>query len=181
MPSPVGHSLMGYIIYLLHTTYSNTKKWQVFVFCLIVANIPDLDFLPGAIIEDLRRFHHGISHSITFSILFGLLIGYICYLKKIEQVKRAFTLGLTLYLSHILLDYLVLSGGRGVPLFWPFFDNEYMISFVVFPYFDYMSPEGKIFGTLFSLYNLKTITIEILLLIPLLTVAILIRHSKPRK
>jgi inner membrane protein len=176
MPSPVAHSLMGYIIYLLSTMRASSRKGLLFLVFILVANIPDIDFLPGILMGDIRRFHHGITHSILFSIYFGLLISSVCYLKRIERFNRAFTLAFALYFSHILLDYFVLSPGRGVPFFWPFSAEKFMIGFVIFPTFNYVSPDGTL--TIFSFHNLRTMIVETLILTPFIAGAFYIRDRR---
>ncbi len=160
MPSPIGHSLMGYTVYLAASPKKRGMRKRLLLFSLIAANIPDLDFLPGLIMGELRRYHHGASHSILFSMLFGLMIGVVYKIICGDGFKKGFVLACVLYLSHIILDYFVRSPGRGVPLFWPFYDGYFMTSVVVFPYFDYLSSDGTSFGGILSLHNLKTITVE---------------------
>jgi hypothetical protein len=72
MPSPVGHSLMGYVIYGA-TGLTGDRNWTVSMLYLFAANAPDLDFLPGLVIGNLSKYHHGPSHSVGFAILFGIV------------------------------------------------------------------------------------------------------------
>lgn len=178
MPSPVAHSLMGYAIYLLSQMRAAAVKWPRVVIFVLAANIPDIDFLPGIMMGDLRRFHHGISHSIAFSLVFALLVGTFCHMTKMIRFKKGFTLAFVLYFSHIVLDYFVLSPGRGVPFFWPFSDKEFMVDVIIFPTFDYLS-HGTV--TIFSLHNVHTMIIEALILIPLVVFAYLLKMKKLRQ
>src|ERR1044071_7547790 len=63
MPSPVGHSLAGLIAYQIAPEIDGMARGRVVALYLLAANAPDLDFLPGLIVGDPNRFHHGISHS----------------------------------------------------------------------------------------------------------------------
>ena len=70
MPSPIAHSLTGYIIYRAASPV-HARRWQHVVLHLFAANAPDLDFLPGFLIGDPDLYHHGVSHSIGFAVLFA--------------------------------------------------------------------------------------------------------------
>jgi inner membrane protein len=116
MPSPIGHSLMGYTIYRIVNRDVKVQQWRATAVYLFAANAPDLDFLPGLLIGDLGRFHHGPSHSIGFAILFG--IGASLFFSRRPYT---FLVASSLYFSHVVLDYLVqdLTPPHGVPLLWP--------------------------------------------------------------
>jgi inner membrane protein len=166
MPSPVGHSLMGYIIYRTTGKSGQVRSWPQIVACLFGANAPDLDFVPGLIVGDLGRFHQGPSHSTTFAILFALVA---C--PFFSRPLRAFVIGFSLYLSHVLLDYLVQdpTAPLGVPLFWPLSDRYYMAPFAFLSSFD--RPDiltVPAIPAFFTFHNFLTISIEVLCLLPLL-------------
>jgi inner membrane protein len=177
MPSPVGHSLMGLIIYRATGRSMSLQYWQPMALYVLAANAADLDFLPGLLIGDLARFHHGPSHSISFAILFGVVSSLL-----FSRRLYAFLLSSGLYLSHVLLDYLVQdpSPPLGVPLFWPFSNEYYMASFAFFPRFDYaaMTLPGFLSAT-FTFHNLVTVSTEILFLLPLLIFVSLCEKSAP--
>jgi inner membrane protein len=165
MPSPVGHSLMGYIIYRATGNSAKVRSWPQIVACLLGANAADLDFVPGLVVGDLGRFHQGPSHSITFAILFALVA---C--PFFSRPLRAFVIGFSLYLSHVLLDYLVQdpSPPLGVPFFWPLSDKYYMAPFAFLSSFD--RPDilaAAAVPAFFTFHNVLTISIELLFLLPL--------------
>jgi inner membrane protein len=165
MPSPVGHSLMGYIIYRA-TGGGGESKLTGRALYLFAANAPDLDFLPGLLAGNLSLYHHGPSHSVGFAILFGMIANLFC-----SRQIYTFLVAFSLYLSHVVLDYLVQdpSAPYGVPVLWPLTGEYYMAPFAFFPRFDYLAgPTGSMLPVIFSFHNLTTIAIEILLLSPLL-------------
>jgi inner membrane protein len=165
MPSPVGHSLMGAIIYR-GAGRVGQYHWFLLAVCLFAANAPDLDFLPGLLVGDLRRFHHGPSHSIAFAFVFGLFAAIVLPFGR----KRAFTIGFLNYLSHVFMDFLIddPSWPHGVPLLWPFSDEHYMAPVTVFRRFDYSPEFGSLIATLFSIDNLSTVAAETAALLPIL-------------
>ena len=83
MPSPVGHSLMGYIIYRTTATAVVVQRMQLIVFYLLVANAADLDFIPGLLVGMPNRYHHGISHSVGFAALIAVACSLLMFFLKI--------------------------------------------------------------------------------------------------
>ena len=166
MPSPLGHSLMGYAICRATIKQPVAHHWKLIILCVVAANAPDLDFLPGLFAGDLGRYHHGPSHSIFFAVLFGILAGTL-----FSRRVYAFVMAFSLYLSHVLLDYLVQdpSPPLGVPLFWPFSHEYYMAPFAFYRPFNYpVSFAEPMISIVFSFHNLLTLLTEILFLLPVL-------------
>ena len=169
MPSPIGHSLMGYLFYRSTQRPLGTRQWTRIGLFVLAANAADLDFLPGLFVGDLSRFHHGPSHSIGFAIFFGLLASLF-----VSRRGYAFVMASSLYLSHVVLDYLIQdpSPPHGVPLFWPLSHEYYMAPFAFFPRFDYASSSaGPLLSPIFTLHNLLTVCVEAALLSPLFILA----------
>ena len=126
MASPIGHGLIAVAIALAVQRRQVAPRWWWFLFAVFAANAADLDFIPGIIIGDPNRFHHGASHSIAAVVLFGM----ICAL--FGQTTRAFTLrlptlGMACYASHLILDFLTVDNGApyGMPLLWPITDTYF--------------------------------------------------------
>jgi len=169
MPSPVGHSLMGYLIYRISVRSVAGQQWRSIPLYLLAANAADLDFLPGLLIGDPNRYHHGISHSIGFAMLFALVFSlFLFLLKKDVAWWRNFAILFCLYCSHIGLDYLAIDDRfpYGVAVFWPV-SSEYYAAPVAFFRDIRRSPSGiEFIPSLFSLYNLWAVTVEVLLLFP---------------
>jgi inner membrane protein len=177
MPSPIGHSLMGYIIHRATARPISAHNWSTIALYLFAANAPDLDFILGLFVGQLSRFHHGPSHSIGFAILFAALASFF-----FRRRARVFVIAFSLYLSHVLLDYLIQdpSPPYGVPLFWPLSYEYYMAPFAFFRRFDYASHSvDSLLSLMFTLHNLLTVLLEVVLLLPLLILVVCAR-SKPR-
>jgi inner membrane protein len=166
MPSPLGHSLMGYIIYRASARPMMTQQWKLVMLYLLAANAPDLDFLPGLFVGDLGRYHHGPSHSIAFAILFGF-----CAAAFFSRRMHAFLIAFSLYLSHVLLDYLVQDPSLpfGVPLFWPVSHDYYMAPFAFYLPINYpVNFAEPVLSIVFSFHNFITLLTEVLFLLPVL-------------
>jgi inner membrane protein len=176
MPSLIGHSLMGAIIYRGAGGRVARHQLPLLVACLFAANAPDLDFLPGFFVGDLPRFHHGPSHSIAFAFGFGLFAAVILPFGK----RLAFAIGFLNYLSHVLMDFLIddPSWPQGVPLLWPFSNEHYMAPLTVFRKFDYSPESSGLIATLFSIDNLATVAAEIGVLLPVLVLVHRLRRKQ---
>ena len=85
MPTPVGHSLMGYILYSERKKANWNLTWKdMFVF-IFIANLADVDYIPGFFVGNPNHFHHGMTHSIGFAIFTGLIFGLFYYIKEREN------------------------------------------------------------------------------------------------
>ena len=154
MPLPIAHSvagLAGYVAFKKRNPDSPPKQ-ELFLLglCLFLANLPDLDFIPGFLCGEPGRFHHGPSHSLVVGLV-GALIFYrfVEYRLKGISKKRIFGCCLVSLLSHPVLDYFSADTSKpfGVPLFWPF-DTEYYMS--PFPLFRDVQRNQDTIGTFFS-------------------------------
>lgn len=127
MPSPIGHTMAGLIIGLCKAVCP-TSVVKELLFCIVLSNLPDLDFIPGILVGDLNRFHHRFSHSILFVLIISLFIGFIWR-------KDRGLLAFILLTNHLLLDYFTkdTSFPYGMTLFWPFSDRYYISLSAIFP------------------------------------------------
>ncbi len=140
MPTPIAHMAAGYLAYgMLRNNLVNSKKINltVMVFCFSLSIWPDFDFIPGIFINDINRFHHGITHSLLAAFLMSLLaaIAMMPILKtrniKILKVWACFFIASA---SHPILDFFSKDQSipYGIPILWPFLDIYYMSSISLF-------------------------------------------------
>ena len=74
MATPIGHGLLGVVVYLLGTQRGGPARWiSLLSLTLFAAVAPDLDFLPGLFVGKPALFHQGISHSLIFAIFAAAL------------------------------------------------------------------------------------------------------------
>ncbi|MCD6472392.1 metal-dependent hydrolase [Candidatus Aerophobetes bacterium] len=164
MPTSVGHSLLGYIWYLVFKKNRRLiKNWKTILFYLFIANAPDLDLIPGIFIGHANRFHHGITHTLGFSIFVALIL---CLVPKFRK-KKNFIIFFLLYFTHVIADFLCAdtTSPFGVMLFWPF-TKKYFISF----YTIFLDIHKTTLRSLFDLHNFKAIIIEVLIFLPIIVV-----------
>ncbi len=137
MPSPIAHSVSGYVLARLPVVKSiiPSRLWPITpaaaLYGLFVANLPDLDFL-GQLLTGLR-LHRGPSHSLLAALIVSALLAWIVhYYRRQSSYSLLFILTLGIYGSHLLLD-LFTAGGRGIPLLWPLSSQYFRSPFALFP------------------------------------------------
>jgi inner membrane protein len=147
--------------------------------CLFAANAADLDFVPGLLIGDPDRFHHGVSHSLGLAVLFALCCGAGRWLGRSfgENVAVFFCL----YSSHVALDYLSsdTSAPLGVPFFWPVTTDYYIAPFAFLPDIRRSHEAGKFFASLFTLHNGWAVAVEFIVISPIVVIARVFKRSLP--
>src|SRR5690606_23595587 len=92
-----------------------------FALAVLLANLPDFDFLPGILLADAGRFHREASHSLAAAVVVGVVAG----LAAAGTRAGAWRIGLVsaaFYASHLVLDFFSEDPAApvGQPVFWPF-------------------------------------------------------------
>lgn len=185
MPLPVAHSLASGIIYSSADADGGLFAWKRLLLAIFIANAPDLDFLPGLLIGQPNRFHHGPTHSLTMVVIVaGIAAGVAALGARWPMRGRivardvagtALMVG-ALWFSHILLDAFTgdLLGPYGVPLLWPFSDRYFQF----YPWFPYVarysgaSAPVPFLLSLLNPHNAWAATVEISTLTPVLALSI---------
>ncbi len=159
MPLPVAHSGAGLIAYLLFRKRSEIKSRRreilLVAMSVFLANLPDLDFLPGFWFGNASKFHHGPTHSLLFALIMAPII-YRIVVAIFKDVPKSTLMGICFVslMSHVVLDYFSLDRGApfGVPLFWPFLQENYTATVALFG--DVVREDGRgPLGFLLSLIN----------------------------
>ncbi len=135
MPSPLAHSVSGYILAkflpLDRPKESRFKKWYVqSLYPVFVAICADFDFIPQLITGE--TYHRGLTHSLFFAVMFSVIIGLVVsYLGKYsyQQILLFTTL---VYSSHLFLDFFT-AGGKGIQVFWLLSDRFFQSPIPIFP------------------------------------------------
>jgi inner membrane protein len=185
MPSPIGHTLIGFCGFVLVShrfipakELPLHRRLQLLASCIILANLPDIDVIPGIFMGHPGMYHRQATHSVLATVCLGW---FTCFLAKRRFIPRSTPIWATaLYASHIILDILVndISPPFGLQLFWP--APEYFIAPVqIFPRFIYFSREAGMWAV-FSPTNLLTFLQEMLLLAPLVGLSFLICRNSNR-
>ncbi len=116
MPLPILHSYAGYAIYKGSQKQSRQSGFKWLVFLMILANLPDLDFLPGVLLGHASHFHRGVSHSLGFAVLaaFASALALKVFCRK--PFKKMLGVCFVACFSHAVLDSFT---GSSRAIFWP--------------------------------------------------------------
>lgn len=140
MSSPYGHALVGLGLFnLCYPRWATSRKKTGLLYGLVIlgACSPDLDFLPGILMGNPGRFHHGPFHSLGMAVGLSLVIGVlIAFLGKQHSFIKTTGLVFILIFSHLVLDFITEDPNPpfGFPLFWPLSDSNYISSQPILPY-----------------------------------------------
>lgn len=181
MPLPFGHSLMGYALYKTMPQETRVISWRMFLLFVLLANLPDIDYLPGFLQGNPNKFHHHFTHSLGFTVMVGWILATYSYLKKRKRFLTYFLMFAGVCFSHVVLDFLTADYSQpyGVPLFLPF-SNRYFISpITVFMSIDKSNSSNIFIQSLFVMHNFWAALWEIVVFIPVLSIINL--RNKRRK
>ena len=103
-------------------------RWGLLA-CAIIANAPDLDFIPGLLMGAFNAFHHGPSHSLFWALLVAMGVGALVQAFRPETWMVTAGVVFALIAGHVGADWSCqdLAAPYGVMLFWPF-DLTYYLS-----------------------------------------------------
>jgi inner membrane protein len=151
MPSPIAHSVSGYIVANLPSVKSRIpgRLWSVTpvaaLYGIFVSNLPDFDFVPQMITG--IRMHRGPSHSLLMALIVSSLLAWGVHRYRCRQARRLadpahqsartsygaiFGITFGLYCLHLFLD-LFTTGGSGLPLLWPLSEQTFRSPVPLFP------------------------------------------------
>jgi membrane-bound metal-dependent hydrolase YbcI (DUF457 family) len=176
MPTPIGHSLLGMIIF--HGVQPRFRRGWVLVF-IFAANFPDLDFLPGLLIGRPNAFHHGPSHSLAAAILVGLVFGLIFRYFQKGNFWYYFLVFSGVGFSHLVLDYFTIDTAPpfGAPILWPISDQYFISPVPVFSDVYRGDTSNTFLSGLLIAHNGWTIVREIVILAPVAALGMLLRKK----
>ena len=115
MPLPLLHSVAGYTIY--KSSRPKEPNWKLAASCMVLANVADLDFIPGILVGNPDLFHHSFTHSFTLAVIVGLVAAAAVKVWKKRGFFKTFLISFLAYSTHIILDLLL--DANPLPIFWP--------------------------------------------------------------
>ena len=186
MPLPLAHSLAGAVVYKGLDADGRLIAWKRLLLAVVIANLPDLDLIPGILVGEPNRYHHvGFSHSLLFAAVAAVAVGLAAaaagrswptWCSRMSGAPgTALLVGLLLG-SHVLLDTLNLDfrAPAGPPIFWPLSNAGVQI----YPWFvdvAKLSGEGSVVDFVISLltvHNLYAMLWELATLAPVLVLVV---------
>lgn len=181
MPLPLGHSLMGYTLAEGSRIKLSRNVWMnIFIFALL-ANLPDIDYLPGFLEGFPNRYHHHEIHSLGFAALMGL-VGGLVYLRVAGKFWACFLPIFFAVSSHLALDLVTedFSDPRGMMLLWPLNSEFYDCAWKIFKAVNKSNHSSDFFISLFTLHNVRVVLIELIIMAPLALAVTFMQRQKAK-
>ena len=167
MASPIAHSFAGFWIFLALAEelkgrlLARWRQWLLQLAVLVLlANLPDVDFLLGFFQGNPNNAHRDFTHSLAAAVLISLALS--CVWRITVSFWRSAILYFAAYSSHLLIDFFTgtkigwTNTGFGMPLLWPW-GKTFSSPLTLF-----LGIHHKDFAALFSLDNVWACTYELL-------------------
>jgi membrane-bound metal-dependent hydrolase YbcI (DUF457 family) len=184
MPLPLAHAVVGYSFAAASGVRFRQHVLTALLFSLVVANLPDADFLPGALANEPVLYHRTIAHTLPAALLCGLVVGAVLT-RFGPRFWEITLLGALVYASHLLADMVHLGAGNiGVQILWPIDDGWYTIKTPLMHkhpdwlHFSRGSDSAGFFASFFSFGFIRAVVMQALLFSPLLIPAWWIRRKR---
>jgi len=140
VPSPIGHSLSGVLLYsLLEKPSHPFRPWQKLLPYLLIANLPDIDFMVyrAGRVRFVEDYHHAYSHSLGFGLVAALITYGVLWAFREKERFRYVLLAVGLTAVHCFLDLTNWTGQLfspgGLPLLWPFGQQTFACPILILP------------------------------------------------
>ena len=185
MPSPIAHSLIGLALGLVRflpryrcwdeLAGQLRMLWRPLLFCVFLANAPDLDYFFGIFQGNVNYYHQTVTHTLVWIGVTALAIWAYGRIKGWREPCLSLGLLLALLGSHLLADWLTVdrSPPIGFMLAWPFSDHFYHAAFAFFP-----PPAKQTWADVWSLQNLRLVLVEAALTLPLVFTVLRLKYRR---
>lgn len=176
MPSPVGHTLIGLALACAWRlprsrpgelwAAAGRERGALFG-AVVLANLPDVDYLPGIALGEINRFHHTVTHSLLFVAVAA--VAAVALGRGVERSLRAWGWCFALGLSHLLADLVSAdtSEPHGIMPWWPF-SSTYMIS----PVSLFWHLRKREWADFLQWHNVQAVAVEVAWCLPLLVLVL---------
>lgn len=171
--------------YALHETLQRDEKersWKMLLLFVVLANLPDLDFLPGLLMGDPNKFHHHYwSHSFGAAVVVGAMFALaITCLRPARGFWFYFALCSGIYFSHVALDFFShdTSAPYGVAIFWPFSAVYVTSPQPIFMSVHKAGQSDTFFQNLFVMHNFWAVVWELVVFVPIVIATKIIKRRK---
>ncbi|MBN2055088.1 metal-dependent hydrolase [bacterium] len=162
MSTPAAHVMAGLTYYLATEPVPAPRRdWQRLVFFSILSILPDLDFLPVFLLgfERANRLHHTYTHTLGFAVAAAIIIAPMWWRWRGGSLWRRAIDVFSLQALHLLVDSLTRDTRPpiGSMVFWPLSKT-----YVIAPVQVFMGVYKPNLAGVFSLYNVLSVMMDIL-------------------
>jgi len=129
---PIVHAAAGYLIQRQDRALGR-GLWPCAV-AVLVANLPDFDFLVGFAVGEPGLYHRGFSHTVLAALLFGAVAGILYRMLTGASWLRGAVVFACIYGSHLLVDALTVDARapHGAQFLWPLTDAYLVAPVAIF-------------------------------------------------
>lgn len=186
MPSPVGHSLIGLAIGCAWLLPRGTPRelaaaaWRerrALLAAVLLANLPDVDYIPGLFEGDWNKYHHLHTHSVGWLAVVTAAAWWIWTRLSERRPRWLLAAILALGLSHLVADLFSADNHPpiGQMLFWPL-DGGFYIA----PQSLFWNLRKTTVADVFQWHNVQAVLVEVAWLLPLVLIALAWKMSLPK-
>ena len=119
MPLPLAHTVVGYSVAAATGVRFRRDTRTALLFSVVVANLPDIDYLPGVLNDTPVLYHRTAMHTLFAAALCALVVAAIVTRFR-GRFSEILLLAFLVYTSHLVADMIDWGGGNGgVPILWP--------------------------------------------------------------
>ena len=188
MATPIGHSFAGWAAIKLFDPGVQDDHLKLLLVSVFMANAPDFDFLPGILLGTPALFHQGITHSLGLAIAASLVVATFFQVRHSWHFPKIFGVCLISYTSHLLLDFF--GPDRrfpfGIPALWPIttrvFISQVPLLWGVHHAAVTSAPTWEWLNSMFDIYNIGAVALEIGWIAALVLIPIVVRKSlRPKR
>jgi membrane-bound metal-dependent hydrolase YbcI (DUF457 family) len=123
------HTAAGYLAYEA-VRPADEHRGGLLAAAVVLANGPDIDFLPGLLIGQPGAFHRGFTHTLGAAVLVGMTIWLVSRLmgRRARSTWRVSCWATAVYASHLLVDFVTMDSHPpyGARFLWPLSDSYYL-------------------------------------------------------
>lgn len=181
MPTPVGHTLIGVALGCGVLMPRGRLKagfkalWEqraYFLVILLMANLPDIDYVPGVLMGQLNAFHHWYTHTLGW-IAAVAVASWLLWWKTDRVGWSVFVVLFAALATHLIAD--IFSGDEkppfGIMALWPFTDSFYISSMSIF-----WSLRKGTWNDVFQWYNVHAALYEAAVTLPVIVAVLLFKR-----
>jgi inner membrane protein len=120
----LAHATAGYLAYEALRPAGPHRPWLL-AGAVVLANVPDLDFLPGLAVGDPDAYHRGVTHTLLAALVVAAGVGLVARWRRVPRAWWWAAFAAVAYGSHLLVDWMTVDvvPPHGIQLLWPFSDR----------------------------------------------------------
>jgi len=168
MPSPIAHVLAGQLVAEACGARVG-RRWLTAALVAFVANLPDIDWIPGYLAGIPSAYHHYWTHSVAAALAVAVLAASLARCCGRPALPAA-AFG-AVYLSHVVLDFLM----SDVQLLWPLSAEFVRFAWPLLPALDLPPTSEGFFVRVLTWRNALVVAWEVFVFLPPLVAVVVLR------